>query len=228
MNKLVLILILAFGFTCFEVKAQTPSPTPETAPRDARAWEEYQQKVAEVEEKNRQIAENNRKIRQALADGAKAYEEKNYRLALEKFDEAYNLSPDFWGTAPVMLNNKAMSLIQLGVETYNNALKNKQNPRPESNRLFHDAVVFLKQSQKILENAPPPEDESAKAQIDSTRYVSIKELAEAYWLLVLTDETKVFEAVEALENYIKIEKDLLLKEKAQKNLQNLKSKLKIN
>ena len=68
----------------------------------------------------------------------------------------------------------------------------------------------------------------AKAQIDSTRYVSIKELAEAYWLLVLTDETKVFEAVEALENYIKIEKDLLLKEKAQKNLQNLKSKLKIN
>ena len=224
MNKLVLIVVLVFGFFGFDVWAQAPDSTT----RDEKALEENRRTAAEVEEKNRQIAENNLKIKQALMDGARAYEEKNYRLALEKFDEGFNLNPVFWGTAPVMLNNKAMALIQLGAENYNNALRAKQDPKPGASRFFHDAITFLKLSQEILRNAPPPADEADKAQMEITRYTSIKELAQGYRLLVLTDETKVYEAIEALENYIKIEKDPLLREKAQNHLQNIKSRFKIN
>jgi tetratricopeptide (TPR) repeat protein len=214
MIKLFVVLILALNFAGFELKAQSRSTSPE--------------KVAQTEEKNKQIAENNRKIRQALTEGVKAYDEKNYRLALEKFDQAYNLNPDFWGTAPVMLNNKAMALIQLGAENYNNALKAKKDPKPDSKGFFLEAIGFLKLSQEILETAPPAEDEAEKWQIESTRYVSTKELAQAYRLLALTDETRAREAIEALENYIRIEPDASLKATAQNRLQELKSRFKIN
>src|SRR5215207_5360690 len=100
MSKLLLVLILALNLTCFRaVKAQSSAPIPEPA-RDEKVWEGDRRKIAEVDEKNKRIAENNRRIRQALNEGARAYNEKNYRLALEKFDEGYNLDPDFWGTAP--------------------------------------------------------------------------------------------------------------------------------
>lgn len=228
MNKLFLVLILALNFTCFELKAQSPSPSPEPPTGDEISSEEDRRKVAEAAEKKKQIAENNRKIRQALDEGVKAYDAKNYRLALEKFDEGYNLNPDFWGTAPVMLNNKAMSLIQLGAENYNNALKTSKDPKPESKRFFLDAIGFLKLSQEILQTAPPPDDEAGKWQIESTRYVSTKELAQAYRLLALTDETRAREAIEAFENYIKIEPDASLKANAEKRLGELKSRLKMN
>ena len=219
MNRLFLILILAVNLTCFDARAQSP---------EQKTSDEYKQKVSEVEEKQKLIAENNRKIKQALMDGAKAYDEKNYRLALAKFDEGFNLSPDYWGTAPVMLNNKAMALIQLGVENYNNALKAKQNPKLESNRFFLDAIGFLKRSREILGTAPLPEDEAGRVQVESTNYVSLRELAQAYRLLVLTDETRAAEAIEAFENYLKIETDPSLKAKAQENLQKIRSKFKIN
>jgi tetratricopeptide (TPR) repeat protein len=228
MNKLLLSLILAFSFNCFDVKAQQVSPSPESRRSDGKLFEEYRRKVAEVEEKNKKISENNRKINQALAEGAAAYNNKNYRLALEKFDEGYNLDPDFWGTAPVLLNNKAMALTQLGVEVYNYAVKTKKNPKPESNRFFLDAVLALKASQKILETAALPTDEAARVSFEQNRYISFKQLAECYRLLVLTDETRIYEAIEAFENYIKIESDNSLKQKAQEKLKALKSKYKIN
>ena len=221
MYKLFLVLILPLNFACFEIKAQSTSPSSEPALRD-------DEKIAEVDEKNKQIAEKIRKIRQALDEGATAYYERNYRLAFEKFDEGYNLDPDFWGTAPVMLNNKAMALIQLGAESYNNSIKAKKDPKPESKPFFLDAIGLLKLSQEILETAPPPEDEAAKMQIESTRYVSTKELAQAFRLLVLTDESRTVEAIEAFENYIRIENDTALKANAQMNLRKLKSKLKTN
>jgi len=228
MNKLIFSLFLAFSCSCFDVKAQQVVPSPEPKTNDEKVLEEYHRKVAEVLEKNKKIAETNQRINLLLAEGAKAYDEKKYQLALEKFDEGYNLDPDFWGTAPVLLNNKAMALTQLGVEVYNYAVKTKQNPRLESNRIFLDAVLALKESQKILENAALPTDEAARAMFEQTRHTSFKQLAECYRLLVLTDKTRIYEAIEAFENYIKIETDNSLKQKAQEKLKALKSKYKIN
>ena len=228
MNKLILCLILVFGFNCFEIKAQQTVPTPEPNQDLQKLEEEYRRKIAEVEEKNKKIAENNAKINQALKDGVKAFEEKKYRLAIEKFDEGFNLDPDFWGTAPVLLNNKGTALMHLGVEIYNDTLKTKQIARLEANRFFLDAIRAFKDSQKILENAALPPDEAGQTLIEETRYESAKQLAECFRLLVLTDETRVYEAIQAFENYIKIEKDELLKYKAQEKLSKLNRKFKIS
>jgi hypothetical protein len=227
MNKLILSLILAFSFTYFEAKAQQASPSPESPTSDEKTLEENRRKAAEIEEKNKKIAANNEKISQALKDGVKAFDEKNYRLAIEKFDEGFKLSPAFWGTAPVLLNNKGTALMHLGVEIYNDALKTKQNPRLAANRFFLDAILAFKESQKILENAAPP-DEAGQILIEQTRYETAKQLAECSRLLVLTDETRIYEAVEAFENYLKIEKDELLQAKAQEKLEKLKTKYKIS
>jgi hypothetical protein len=227
MNKLILSLILAFSFTCFEVEAQQAPQPSELKTGDEKIEEEYRRKVAEVEEKNKRIEENNQKIKQALTDGVRAFDEKNYRLAVEKFDEGFSFAPVFWGTAPVLLNNKGTALMHLGAEAYNDALKTKQNRRLEANRFFLDAILAFKDSQKILENTALPEDEAGKTLIEETRYESAKQLAECFRLLVLTDETRIYEAIEAFENYLKIEKDELLKERAQEKLKKLKAKYKI-
>lgn len=220
------LCVLAFG--CLTAQAQQASSATQTTEDQENAEREYRKKLAEVNEKNKKITENNEKITQALAEGAKAYDNKDYKLAVEKFDEAFMLDPDYWGSAPVLLNNKAVALRMIGIEKYNNAIKSKLNPAFEANKYFLDAVSALKSAQKILDEAEIPNNEPSKMLFEKNRYISVKELAECYKLLVLTDKTRIYEAIEAFENYIKIENDELLKQKAQENLKKLKSKFKIN
>ena len=184
--------------------------------------------LAEVQEKNKRITENNLKINQALTVGAKAFAERNYDLAIEKFDEAISLDPNFWGSAPILLNNKAIALKTLGAEKYNNAIQTNLDPAVEANRFFLECVVAFKESLRILETSEIPSDEAAKKLVETTRFNAIKGLTDAYRLLVLTDQTRIYEAVEAFENYIKIEMDKVQKQKAQETLKQLKSKFKIN
>jgi tetratricopeptide (TPR) repeat protein len=227
-RKLLLILILTLNFGCLEALAQETRPSPAAKTGDEKDQEEYRKKVAEVQEKNKKIAENNEKINRALADGAKAYNEKRYETALEKFDEGYNLDPDFVGSAPVLLNNKALALTALGAEKYNNAIKTGQNPALESNRYFLDAILALKEAQKILRNAVFPEGAPFKLLAEKNLYLATKQMAECYRLLTLTDESRVYEAIEAFENYIGIEKDELLRQKAVDKLKELKKKYKVD
>jgi len=217
--------ILAFG--CLQIQAQQTSPSAQPKENRENAEREYQKKLAEVTEKNKKITETNEKISQALSEGIAAYQNKDYKLAVEKFDEGFILDPDFWGTAPVLLNNKAMVLRMIGIEKYNKALESKLNPSFEANQYFLDAVSALKDAKKILDEAEVPDNEASKLLFEKNRYISVKELAQCYILLVLTDKTRIYEAISAVENYIKIENDEILKQKAQKELKNLKSKFKI-
>lgn len=217
--------LLAFG--CLPAQAQQAPPA-QTKEDKEKAEREYQKKLAEVTEKNKKIAETNEKISQALVEGAKAYNNKDYQLAVEKFDEGFILDPDYWGTAPVLLNNKAQALKMIGVEKYNNALRSNLNPAFEANQYFLDAVTALKNAAKILDEAEIPNNEASESLVEKTLYISFKELAECYKLFVLTDKTRIYEAIEAFENYIKIENDELLKQKAQADLKSFKSKFKID
>lgn len=218
--------LLAFG--CVQTKAQQTPPSAQTKEDKENAESEYQKKLAEVTEKNKKISETNEKIMQALSAGAKAYDNKDYKLAIEKFDEGFILDPDFWGTAPVLLNNKALALRMIGTKKYNNALKSNLNPAFEANQYFLDAVSSLKIAARILDEAEIPINETSRLLFEKNRYISVKELAECYKLLVLTDKTRIYEAIEAFENYIKIENDELLKQKAREDLKKLKAQFKIN
>ena len=213
------LCLLAFG--SLQTKAQQ-------APTQTDKDKEYRKKVSEIEEKNKKIAENNQKIQESIIAGEKAFSEKNYQLAIQKFDEGYNLDPDYPGTAPVLLRNKAIVLRTLGVEKYNNAINKKQNPAPEANEYFLDSVNALIKAKNILDNAPAPDSDLLKQDMESSKYNTVKELAESYRLLVLTDKTKINEAVGALENYINIEQDLLRKQQAQEKLKKLKTQFNLH
>ena len=75
---------------------------------EKKAQAEYEAKAKEVTSKNETITKNNALIDQSLAEGNKAYDAKNYDLAIAKFDEGINAAPDFAGSAPVLLNNKSL------------------------------------------------------------------------------------------------------------------------
>jgi len=223
------VFILAFGNLQINAQqtAQPSKENEETNKKNQQIREEYEKKLAEVQEKNRKITETNEKINQALSEGVQAFANKDYKLAIEKFDEGFILDPDFWGTAPVLLNNKAIALRMIGAEKYNNALRADLNPAFEANQYFLDAVSALKDAKKILDEAEIPNDEPSKSLFEKNRYISVKELAECYRLLVLTDKTRIYEAIAAFESYIKIETDEILKQKVRKDLKTLKSKFKI-
>lgn len=227
MNKLILSLLLTVGFLHFDTAAQSSTPLPNAKTGGGKSQKDNRNSSPDIVESNRLTAETNQQIERALADGAAAYTAKNYQLAIEKFDEGYRLAPDYWGTAPVLLNNKAIALRVLGAEKYNLAIQEKRDPAREANGYFLAAVEALKESKKILENTVPPEDESGRALIDNTLYTARKELAESCRLLAITDETRVNEAIEAYENYIKIEKDESLKRKAEENLRKLRPRYKV-
>lgn len=226
MKKLIIILLLIFGFFRLDSAAQQKPPVTNDATGGEKSRTDNQSSSPDIIESNRLTAENNRQINQALADGVTAFRAKNYRLAIEKFEAGYRLAPDYWGTAPTLLNNKAIALRLFGVEIYNLALKEKRNAAREARGYFQDAVLALKESKKILENTALPADETQKAFIENTLFTAIKELAESYRLLTITDPSRRNEAIEAYKNYIKIEKDETLRLRAEENLRKLQPRFK--
>lgn len=81
----------------------------------------------------------------------------------------------------------------------------------------------LTRSIKILSENENVVDEALKEKIKSTKFIAIKELAECYQLLALTDGCEIPRAIKSLEYYISLEQDLLLKENAIKQLNKLKN-----
>lgn len=224
MKSLTFIALFLIGFGSLQVSAQVDAPSTATE----QGKKNNQSVSVEVEEKNKNITKNNEQIQQALLEGQKAFEAKDYQLAAKKFDEGYRIDPDFAGSAPVMLNNKAIALRMLGTEKYNAALKANQNPAAAANQYFLGSVNALKEALKILDEAAVPTDEDVKKTYAQARFTSIQLLPESYRLLVLTDQSKIYEAIEAYEQYINIEKDELNRQKAQTALRKLKNQYKIN
>jgi tetratricopeptide (TPR) repeat protein len=187
------------------------------------AAQENQEKLAEIRAKNQQILEINFQVQEVLNDGIIAFGIKDYDSAIEKFDEGIRLDPDYWGSAPTLLTNKAMTLRTVGVEKYNEAVKQNLNPVNASRQYFYDAVDSLKKASQILENNSELIPDSEKNNFEKYRFNVVKELAESFRLLVLTDKNKMSEAVEALKNYVSIEIDPIKKEKAVNDLKKLKT-----
>ncbi len=89
---------------------------------------DFEAKRKEVEAANERAKRGNEVRQQTLKEGSDAYSAKNYDLAIAKFDEGYQIDPDFVGAAPLFLNNKALSLRQRAVATFN---ENANKPSAE-------------------------------------------------------------------------------------------------
>ncbi|RMG02125.1 MAG: hypothetical protein D6735_10740, partial [Acidobacteria bacterium] len=92
-------------------RALPPTPTqPGLTEEQKKQLAEEEKKRQEIEAKNKKIEETNAIIRKALQEGIDALNAKNYDLAITKFDEGINADPEYAGSAPVLLNNKAVAL----------------------------------------------------------------------------------------------------------------------
>ncbi len=203
---------LAAPTTAATDSAAATAPAGELTAEQKKSKEEYEKQVADINTKNKKAENSNAIIAKAVAEGSKAYKEENYELAIAKFDEGINADPDFAGSAPVLLNNKALSLKNRAVNNYNDAVKGKSPDRAaalESVKTdFNNATAATDRALEILKNNKAPDPETQK-NYDAAKLNSLTIRKEVYGLMLLTgvDKTKGKDAVVAYEEYIAAEPD---------------------
>jgi len=204
------------GGSTTSTTSQGPSPEDVEAAKKAKA--EYDAKVAEVTAKNEKAKNTNELVKKALEEGNAAYTAKNYDLAVSKFDEGYNADPGFVGSAPIFLNNKALSLRYRGLDAYNKGkadAANKAALLEKAKSDFTDGIAAGNKTLELVKNAPA--DPATQKTNDASKYNALSSNVELYRLLIATgaDPSKNKEAVEALQAYEAAETNAAQKLKTQ-------------
>lgn len=141
----------------------TPTQQNAAATADQKKAEEERARLeAEYAARKENAEKNYALVSRVLEEGKKAYDSKNYDLAIVKFEEGYKASPDFVGSAPVLLNNKGAALYNRAVDFHNQSNKvtdaaAKADLMNKSKKDFADAVDAYNTSWTILKNAPAKE-----------------------------------------------------------------------
>ncbi len=178
----------------------------------AKEQAEYDKKVAEVTAKNTKSEETDKLVRKVLEEGSKAFEAKNYDLAVAKFDEGITADPDFAGSTPVLLNNKTAALINRAMTKYNQSVKGEPADRATAiisvKKDFEDAITASDRALAILKAGTAP-DAANQKNYDANKFQALANRKEVYRLMVKTgaDRTKGKEASVAFQEYLAVETD---------------------
>jgi len=231
MDKLLITLSEGDGkrWTEEEVRqGNSPSPAP-AANKQARqpsvdekkAIAERAKLEAEYAAKKQEAEGKNAIISKSLTDGNKAFNEKNYDLAITTYSEGIAADPTYVGSAPVLLNNKGVALKIRAVDSYNKATKStdpaeKTATMAKAKQDMQDSLESFTNSWTILKNAPPVEI-TDKANYDKAKYDALNGLTETYRLSVATktNVAKAADAKEAFDAYLALETDAAKKAKVQ-------------
>lgn len=202
--------------------AATTAATGELTAEQKKAKEEYEKQVAEVEAKNKNIEQKNAVIQRSLSEGNQAFNDKNFDIAIVKFDEGYNADPQFVGSAPVLLNNKGAALVARAINTFNQNVKNtdvsaKIAAMGKVKKDLGDAAEAYNNSWMILKNAAPTEVPDAKS-FESNKTNSLRGAREVFRIMAATeqvDPSRVDTAKILIPEYIAIETDPVKKTESQ-------------
>ncbi len=204
--------------------ATSTSGQTQESPDDKKKRDEEERKVAEVKNKNAKILETNQIVDQSLTEGKKALEEKNYDLAVTKFNEGYLADPVFAGTAPFFLNSKAVALISRATDKYNESVKTTDTALRASGREiaktdYDAAVEACDKSIEILKGATST-DPNTQKNFEANRVKAIELRKNAYRLMAQTgvNRERGKDAAVAFAEYIAVETDPAKKTKAQMDL----------
>ena len=176
---------------------------------------------AAVEANNKKIEEANATIARSLQEGNAAYTAKNWEVAIAKYSEGINASPDFAGSAPVLLNNKGAALRERAVLKYNETVK-LTDPSAKVAGFqavkadLAEAAQGYHRSWTMLKNASPTDISDPKIK-ETQIATALAGAKDAYRLMAATeqvDETKLEIGKELLAAYIAAEPDAVKKESA--------------
>ena len=197
-------------------------PVEQPSEESKKQKEEFDKKVKEVEDRNKKVQATNEIVNRALSDGGKAFEAKDYTGAIAKFQEGIDADPVFAGSAPVLLNNKGLSLISRGTDSYNTSIKDTENRptlRDSAKSDFENAIISADQSLAVLKDATAS-DETLRKSYEANSLLSLTIRKNAYRLLAQTglDVTRGQQAATAFAEYMAKETDEAKKTRAQLDL----------
>ena len=180
---------------------------------------EFLAKKAAVDAKNKKIEEENATISRSLQDGNAAFNAKNWDLAITKYSEGVAASPDFAGSAPVLLNNKGAALRERAVIKYNQAIKlTDASAKIEAMKAVRsdlgEAADGYARSITLLKNAQPGDINDPKVK-EAQMTLALTGAKDTFRLMAATeqvDETKIDSAKTLLPEYLNIETDPAKKE----------------
>ncbi len=199
------------------------TPVAELTAEQKKKRAEDEKKIAEVTAKNDKVLKTNEIVNASLKEGGAAYEAKNYDLAITKFEEGYNADPMFAGSAPVLLNNKALALINRGTDTYNKSVKadeqGKKLARESAKKDFSEVVIASDKVLEILKTATTT-DANVQKGYEANKMTALINRKNAYRLMAQTgvDREKGKEAQVAFQEYLAAETDPVKKSKVQLDL----------
>lgn len=186
---------------------------------------ELDKKLEEAKAKNARIEKANTIIPKVLKEGNDAFNSKNYDLAIAKYQEGYDISEDFVGSAPVLLNNKAEAYRLRAVDNFNASIKStdaatKTELKQKAKQDFEASLVDFNKSWLISKNAKPAEITN-KENYESVKMNALLGGNKVVGLMIRTDlvaASKGEEAKELVTEYIKAESDKAKSAEAQTNL----------
>jgi len=197
-------------------------PSGKSAAELKKEQEERQKLEAEYEVKKKKAEGDNALVNKMLQEGNKAFNAKDYNMAIVKYEEGFKANPQFVGSAPVLLNNKAKALQSRGVDMYISSAKLtdatvKRENMTKVTKDFADAVDAYNLSWTVLKNAPAADINDQKVYQD-TKLETLRGAKSLVKNMVATDKlesTKTGVIKTLLQEYIAIETDKALKTEAQ-------------
>lgn len=201
-------------------KAETAAAAaPQNNEEAKKAQAEYEKKLKEATERNEKIKNINQVIDKAISEGKAAMDAKNYDVAVVKYDEGFNADPEYAGTAPVFLNNKATALKLRGFESYKKAstdAANKDTLLASAKKDFADSISAFQKSLTIL-NGATTTDAALQKNYAGYKMVALSGAVESLRLSVgsRADVSRTGDLATALKDYVAVETDAALKAKTQ-------------
>lgn len=184
--------------------ATTTTTTTQTNTEEDKKREEA---IKKQNDENEKIKKSNEIINTSQKEGNAAFEQKNYDVAIVKYEEGYNAAPTFAPSASVFLNNMAAALIKRAGINYNAKKDTDKSGAQET--LKADTQKAVEATEKLLEmlKTATPKDEKQKADYEKQRINALKNRKDAYYLLTKFggERTKSKEATTAFEEYFAVE-----------------------
>lgn len=190
--------------------ANKPADSKTQAKEDA----EYQKKVAEYNEQKKKAEDTNKIVNASFQEGDKLYKAKDYDSAIAKFDEGINADPEFEGSAPILLNYKAVALKDRGIANYNKAVgltdaDAKAAALEKTKTDLLAASAALDKALEIIKKAPAASDATGQKNLETTKKNVLSNYVDLYRLIVKThaDPNKGKEAGPVFQEYLAMETD---------------------
>ncbi len=147
-----------------------PSNSGELSKDQKEALAKAEAERERIEKKNAKSADNNQRRSELLKEGNQAFKSNNWADAIARYDEGFNLDPEFLG-GTVFLKNKAKAHLEKAVANYKEAVNTKNGKaidkaKSEAVKDFTQALLASNRSYTIIKDAPVAEIGEAKAKTE--------------------------------------------------------------